>query len=70
MHRSNPIVKVRLLNGVFTGGYALFYKQGFYPKSMKGGVLMKVSIVHMAKKLLFAVFVIIITMVISAIKVQ
>mgnify|MGYP000370445306 CR=1 FL=1 len=36
-----PILKVRLLNGVYTGGYAHFYIHRLYAESMKGGMLMK-----------------------------
>lgn len=35
------MLKVRLLNGVYTGGYAHFYIHRLYAESMKGGMLMK-----------------------------
>lgn len=35
------MLKVRLLNGVYTGGYAHFYIHRLYAEFMKGGMLMK-----------------------------
>lgn len=34
-------IEARLLNGVFTGGYARFCIHRLYAESMKGGMLMK-----------------------------
>ena len=51
------MLKVRLLNGVYTGGYAHFYIHRLYAESMKGGMLMKSKhIVTYGKEIAFCSF--------------
>ena len=51
------MLKVRLLNGVYTGGYAHFYIHRLYAEFMKGGMLMKSKhIVTYGKEIAFGSF--------------
>ncbi len=51
------MLKVRLLNGVYTGGYAHFYIHRLYAEFMKGGMLMKSKhIVTYGKEIAFCSF--------------